>query len=211
MDPRRAESPAPVATASRSRRGRARRTLGAAALALLAAGNPVQAAPGTPAPSPGRADAGSPSLLSALSFSTRREPISVTADTLEFDYRSRLLTYKGRVEVTQGDIKLNANTLTITLEDQAENQVKEVVAEGQVRVTQGARWATGGRAVFDQAHHTVVLSQNAVVHDGPNEVSGDRIVVYLDEERSVVEGGGGRVKAVLFPSKDRDSNDAGGR
>ena len=56
-----------------------------------------------------------------------------------------------------------------------------------------------------------MLSQNAVVHDGPNEVSGDRIVVYLDEERSVVEGGGGRVKAVLFPSKDRDADDTGGR
>ena len=106
---------------------------------------------------------------------------------------------------------MNANTLTIALQDQTDNQVKEVVAAGQVRVRQGTRWATGGRAVFDQTSHTVVLSQNAVVHDGPNEVSGDRIVVYLDEERSVVEGGGGRVKAVLFPSKDRDADDTGGR
>lgn len=193
------------------RRRRARRTLGVGALLLLAAGHSTQATPGTPAPTPGRADAGNASLLSALSFSARREPIAVTADTLEFDYRARLLTYKGRVEVTQGDITLNANTLTIALQDQTDNQVKEVVAAGQVRVRQGTRWATGGRAVFDQTSHTVVLSQNAVVHDGPNEVSGDRIVVYLDEERSVVEGGGGRVKAVLFPSKDRDADDTGGR
>jgi lipopolysaccharide export system protein LptA len=185
--------------------------VGAAALCLFAAAGRVHGAPATPAPSPGRGDAGNPSLLSALSFSGRREPITVTADALEFDYRSRLLTYKGRVEVTQGDIKLNANTLTITLQDQTDNQVKEVVAEGQVRVTQGTRWATGGRAVFDQTRHTVVLSQNAVVHDGPNEVSGDRIVVYLDEQRSVVEGGGGRVKAVLFPSKDSNVTDTGER
>ncbi len=219
MDPLRAASTVPVRAAARHRRSRARRTLGAAALSLLAAGNPVQAGPGTPAPPPGRADAGKASLLSAMSFSAHREPISVTADSLEFDYRSHLLTYKGRVEVTQGDIKLNANVLTITLQDQADNQgkdradsqVKEVVADGQVRVTQGARWATGGHAVFDQTNHTVVLSQNAVIHDGQNEVSGDRIVVYLDEERSVVEGGGGRVKAVLFPSKDRAADDKGER
>ena len=46
-----------------------------------------------------------------------------------------------------------------------------------------------------------MLSDDAVLHDGSNEVSGDRIVVYLDEKRSVVEGGTGRVRAVLFPSK----------
>jgi len=211
MDPCRTPSPTSTKVRPQRRRGRASRTVGAAALSLFAAASHAQATPRTPAPIPGRADAGNPSLLSALSFSTRREPIAVTADALEFDYRSRLLTYKGRVEVTQGDIKLNANTLTIALQDQVDSQVKEVVAEGQVRVTQGARWATGGRAVFDQTRHTVVLSQNAVVHDGPNEVSGDRIIVYLDEQRSVVEGGSGRVKAVLFPSKDDDVTDTGGR
>jgi hypothetical protein len=33
-------------------------------------------------------------------------------------------------------------------------------------------------------------------------VSGDRVTVYLDENRSVVEGGRRRVKATVFPGKD---------
>lgn len=148
-------------------------------------------------------------FLGALSFTSSREPISVSADALEFDYRTRVLTYKGGVEVTQGDMKLQSETLRVALDDHAENGVKEVVADGQVRVSKGTRWATGGRAVFDQAQHTVVLSQDAVVHDGPNQVSGDRVVVYLDQERSVVEGGNGRVKAVLFPSKEAGSTAEG--
>jgi lipopolysaccharide export system protein LptA len=51
-----------------------------------------------------------------------------------------------------------------------------------------------------------------VLHDGPNEVVGDRVVVYLDEDRSVVEGGRKRVKAVLFPGKQpgADGKTAGG-
>lgn len=140
-------------------------------------------------------------FLGALSFSNRRDPISVSADELEFDYRTRVLTYKGGVVVTQGDMKLESATLTVTLDEHADNRVKEVVADGQVRLSKGTRWATGGHATFDQAHNTVVLSQNAELHDGPNQVTGDRVVVYLDEERSVVEGGTGRVKALLFPSK----------
>ena len=62
-------------------------------------------------------------------------------------------------------------------------------------------WATGGRAVFDQERRTLVLSENPVLHDGPNQIAGDRVVVYLDENRSVVEGGDKRVKAVLFPEQ----------
>jgi lipopolysaccharide export system protein LptA len=173
----------------------------AAAVGLLASrstGQEAQAATRS-APQGEGADAGRASLLDALSFSSKRDPISVSADTLDFDYRTRVLTYKGGVEVTQGDVKLQSQTLRVVLDDHAENRVKEVVADGNVRVTKGPRWATGGRAEYDQAKQTVVLSNDAVVHDGSNEVSGDRIVVYLSENRSVVEGGNGRVRAVLFP------------
>jgi len=149
-------------------------------------------------------------FLDSLTFTSTREPISVTADGLEFDYRSRVLTYKGTVVVTQGEMKLESDTLIVSLDEHAENQVKEVIAQGQVRLSQGGRWATGGRAVFDQARGTAVLSNKAELHDGPNQVSGDRVVVYLDEQRSVVEGGSGRVKAVLFPGKGEPTPAAGG-
>jgi lipopolysaccharide export system protein LptA len=147
------------------------------------------------APGPG-------SLLGALSFAASRDPISVSSDVMEFDYRARVLTYKGSVVVTQGDMKLESNTLTVALDEQPDGRIKEVVADGQVRLSKGTRWATGGHAVFDQARNTVVLSDNAEVHDGPNRVSGERVVVYLNDERSVVEGGNHRVTAELFPSHD---------
>jgi lipopolysaccharide export system protein LptA len=135
-------------------------------------------------------------FLGALSFGSSRAPIAVTADNLEFDYRSRLLKYTGKVVVTQADMKLQRDSLTVMLDAETGNRVKEVVAEGDVVLAKGSRWATGGRAVYEQAESTVVLSQNAVLHDGPNQVSGERVVVYLDQDRSIVEGG---VKAFLYP------------
>jgi lipopolysaccharide export system protein LptA len=47
-----------------------------------------------------------------------------------------------------------------------------------------------------------VLSGDAVLHEGSNEVRGERVIVYLDEQRSVVEGTNTRVKAILVP-KDK--------
>jgi lipopolysaccharide export system protein LptA len=177
-------------------------------VASRSTGQEAQAATRSPSPGAG-VEAGHDSLLDALSFSSKRDPISVSADALEFDYRTHVLMYKGGVEVTQGDVKLQSNTLRVVLDEHAENRVKEVIADGSVHVTKGARWATGGRAEFDQAKQTVVLSNDAVVHDGSNEVSGDRIVVYLRENRSVVEGGNGRVRAVLYPPKTGETVAAG--
>jgi hypothetical protein len=77
--------------------------------------------------------------------------------------------------------------------------VQSVVAEGDVRITQGNRIARGARAEFDDAARTLVLSGGAVLVEGSNEIRGERVIVYLDEERSVVEGTNSRVKAVLMP------------
>ncbi len=148
-----------------------------------------------------------------------KEPITVISDNLEYDYKKNVVVYRGSVEVVQGNVKLVSDTLTITLQNQKRDgkepaprqasatpagdtgRVQEIVAAGNVRIDQGARWAVGGRAVFDQAQRTLILTENPVLHDGPSEVAGDRVVVFLDEDRSVVEGGQKRVKAVLYPDE----------
>jgi lipopolysaccharide export system protein LptA len=141
-------------------------------------------------------------LFGRLAFTESREPVSVKADALEFDYQARVLTYKGNVVVEQGDVTLRADTLTLTLQVADEMGLSAVVADGGVRLSQGERWATAGHAEFDGGERVVVLSENAVLHEGANQLSGERVLVYLDEERGVVEGGEGRVHAVLVPPKD---------
>ncbi len=128
---------------------------------------------------------------------------------MELDYRTRILTYAGNVVVTQADLKLESDTLRVVLDTAAQGsaQVKEVVASGNVRMRKGTRWATSGRAIFDHGKRTVTLRDNAVLHDNANQVRGESVIVYLDEERSVVEGGKGRVQAVLYPNSDQDKQE----
>lgn len=154
-----------------------------------------------------------------------KEPITITADQLEYDYKANVVVYRGTVQAAQGRVVLHSDQLRITFDNTRQDKpdaakpaagatpdpatpataetgkVKQIVATGSVRIDQGTRFATGGQAVFDQTSRTVVLTENPVLHDGPNEVAGDRVVVFVDENRSVVEGGRKRVKAVVFPNK----------
>jgi lipopolysaccharide export system protein LptA len=80
--------------------------------------------------------------------------------------------------------------------------LKEIRALGNVRVRQGGRTAKAHQAVFDQRNRRVTLTGNVELRDGSNEIRGARLVVFLDERRSIIEGGpGDRVRAVLYPSR----------
>ncbi len=181
-----------------------------AALALLVGVLVATAAPGQPETGTPSGEAPRGPVLGGFGFNASGEPIVVNANRLEFDYKAGKLLYRGQVVASQGDMKLESDVLTVLLDRAEDGKVTEVVAEGDVRMSKGTRRATAGRAVFDQTKRQVVLSDHAVLHDGPNEVSGDRVVVYLDDERSVVEGGSGRVKAVLFPPKSTTPRDGAG-
>jgi lipopolysaccharide export system protein LptA len=195
----------------------------ALALAALAGVAAAQTA-GEPTTDASAQDAAPAGPLGFGALGKSKEPITVVSDNLEYDYKKNVVVYRGSVEVTQGNVKLVSDTLTITLQNQKGDgqkpdqktpatqppsaapstdtgRVQEIVALGNVRIDQGTRWAVGGRAVFDQAQRTLVLTENPVLHDGPSEVAGDRVVVFLDEDRSVVEGGQKRVKAVLYPNE----------
>lgn len=196
-------------------------------LCSVVAANAEDAKPAGQSPAPN-------ALFQSLSLGSGKGPVRIDSDSLELDYKGSLVTYKGHVEVVQGDVTLNSDRLSIRYDPSAvkrpdqpanasaspapaaspgaaaaakgANQIKEIVAEGNVRIRQGTRLAEGRRAVFDQAKQTVVLSDNAVLHDGPNQVAGERVIVYLQEERSVVESGSNtRVKAVLYPGNKDDA------
>jgi lipopolysaccharide export system protein LptA len=137
----------------------------------------------------------------------KNEPIHIDAAILEYDSRQNVAVFRGDVVTTQGDVVVHSALLRVMMadsgaDDGSPGRAESVIAEGDVRILQGARVATGDRAEFKDADRTVVLSGDAVLQEGSNEVRGERVIVYLDEERSVVEGTNTRVKAILVP-KDK--------
>jgi len=141
--------------------------------------------------------------LGNLEFGRTDEPIHVTANLFEFDFKQRLLIYRGEVAARQGNVVIEADEMVASLEESgARESLKEIRALGNVRVRQGGRTAKAHQAVFDQRNRTVTLTGNVELRDGSNEIRGARLVVFLDERRSIIEGGpGDRVRAVLYPSR----------
>lgn len=138
-----------------------------------------------------------------FSFTSRKEPIEITSDRLDFDYKNRRTVFRGGVEVHQGDIVLRSDLLTVTyVEAESRQKLSDVTAEGNVTITQGARKATGKRAVFDEDSRTLELTGDATLEEGSNHLKGDTILVYPDESRMEVKGDNSRVKLILFPGEE---------
>ena len=132
-------------------------------------------------------------------LATSRAPIDITSDTVEANQKQNIVTFKGNVLAKQEDITLYAATVTITY-DPDSKEIKTVVATGNVKIVQRDRRATGQKITFQQNENKVVLEGEAVVREGDNVIRGERVIYYVDEERSVVEGGkGSRVNTTITP------------
>jgi len=79
-------------------------------------------------------------------------------------------------------------------------KIERIELEGRVIVKKGERTVTGDRGIFYNAEQKIIMTGNAVMMEKANVVRGDRITVFLDENRGVVDSTGGqRVTAVIYP------------
>ncbi len=136
----------------------------------------------------------------------KKDPIYINSDWMEFDQTKSTITYKGRVVTTQGEMTLRSETLTAEYTENMK-QIKQIVAEGKVNVTQGNRVATGEKAVFDDQAKTVTLTGSPIMRQGNSQISGTKVIYFVEQDRAVAEGDGKvRVQATIFPEELQQKN-----
>lgn len=158
---------------------------------------------------PAREETKKKSGTTAFEFN-KKDPIYITADWMEVDQNKNTITYKGRVVTVQADMTMRSETLTAYYDPEMK-QMKQMVAEGKVNATQGDRIATGEKAVFDDKAKTVTLTGSPVMRQGNSQVSGTRLIYFVEQDRAVAEGDGKvRVQATIFPEElqKQDKGDA---
>ncbi len=131
-----------------------------------------------------------------------RRPTTVTADRLEVSRKERRATYTGNVVAKTSDLTVTADQMDFGFDENME-VVERMVATGNVRVhrVDGTK-AVSERATYDVTQETVVLEGHARAWRGKNTVTGSRIILYIKEDRQVVEGNGSeRVTAVIYPKQ----------
>ena len=143
----------------------------------------------------------------------KKEPIYITSDWMEVDQKKNTITYKGRVVTIQSEMTMRSETLTAVYDPEMK-QIRQIIAEGKVNAVQGNRMATGDRAIFDEKAKTVTLIGNPVMRQGNSQITGSRIIYYIDQDRAVAEGKDSvRVQVTIFPDelqKERDGKSQAG-
>jgi lipopolysaccharide export system protein LptA len=136
-------------------------------------------------------------------------PVHVTAERMEVDHATNLIRFSGNVVSVRGAMVIRSDVLDVfnTGNEGDEDQIEKIVAQGNVQFENETKRATGDKAVYLAKNRTVVLQGNPKAWDGENEVSGSRITMYLDEDKSVVEGDAGRRVEVSIDSKKGQESD----
>ncbi len=137
------------------------------------------------------------------------QPIVIKAKSLEMDDARRTITFRGKVHATEKDFVITCEEMVVyylSSNNQAQEKgvgakIQKIVAKGGVKIQR----AQGGVATADQAvyfwdEEKLVLTGSPEVTQGNDFVKGDKITLYLRENRSVVEGSDGEmVRAVIYP------------
>ncbi|MEW5792005.1 MAG: lipopolysaccharide transport periplasmic protein LptA [Pseudomonadota bacterium] len=143
---------------------------------------------------------GTGTALAAPQSRVGNAPIQVSADRLLVEDKQNRATYSGNVEVKQGDLTITAQKVVIQANART---VERVVATGNpVRLNQLNRRGEGRQLVYEPQRQVITLSGNAHVWQDQNEVMGERIVYYVQQQRTEVSSEGqGRVKSIFYPKQ----------
>ncbi|NSW85755.1 MAG: lipopolysaccharide transport periplasmic protein LptA [Syntrophobacteraceae bacterium] len=136
-------------------------------------------------------------------------PLHIASDRMEVRQSDRSIVFEGHVVVQQDDLTITGNRLRVTAtpgtkpnQPSIVDRIDRIEVEGDVRVAQRDKIATADRAVYYHQEQKIVLMGNPTVSQGHDKIQGRLITLYIDQGRSVVEGGEQTpVKAVLHPSR----------
>ncbi|MBW2501743.1 MAG: lipopolysaccharide transport periplasmic protein LptA [Deltaproteobacteria bacterium] len=151
-------------------------------------------------------------------------PIQIEADRMETSRQGGRVVFTGNITARQGSLAIYADKMTVVYaaaspgagtaaegEMKLISKIEKLEARGNVKIVQEGWIATGDSMDYNAADRVATLTGNARAWQDKNVVSGETIVLYLDEGKSVVQKSsreGERVKALIYPSGAEKSGGA---
>ena len=100
--------------------------------------------------------------------------------------KKNLIIFYGNVKAIRGDTTLWADRMDIFF-DREEKKVERIVALGSVRVNQEDRNAVASKATYFENGMKIILEGNPKLWQKNDLLKGNRITLFLNEDRIVVE------------------------
>jgi len=164
------------------------------------------------------------------------KPINITADRMEADDKDKVVIFTGNVVARQEDVVINCDLMRVYYreipagstttnrkspagagdstaseeEEKKENEIERIEAEGHVKITRANRVALSDKAVYlaKADPRVIILTGEPRVWRDKDVLTGKKITVFLDQDRSLVEGGAEQRVNATFYQKKEDKKEA---
>ena len=136
-----------------------------------------------------------------FSVAEKDETTTITSRTMTTEGKSQRTTFEGNVVLTKGELVIRSDHMVVTFdkkdqhdqdqetEEETTNQIKRIEAIGNVIIERSDGKATCGRAVYYKDEEKMVLTESPVAWQKGTKVTGTRMTMFIEEDRSIVEGG----------------------
>jgi lipopolysaccharide export system protein LptA len=127
-------------------------------------------------------------------------PIDITGDRLEVV--DDVATWVGNVRAVQGEAILTAEKLVADLDE--DGAFKKIRAVGTVRYSNGKDAIAGKVGVYDAEKRTITISEDVVVTQGEQVMTGGKLIYWVDTGRLLFTAPSGRRIRGIFYAKRGD-------
>lgn len=124
-------------------------------------------------------------------------PIDITGDRLEVI--DDVATWTGKVRAVQGEAILTAEKLVANLD--GDGAFTTIRAIGNVRYSNGKEAITGKTGVYDAGARTITISEDVVVTQGEQVMTGGELVYWIDTGKLLFTAPSGRRIRGIFYAK----------
>jgi lipopolysaccharide export system protein LptA len=118
----------------------------------------------------------------------KREPIVITSRRMQADKLGDKVTFTGDVTLKKEGMTLNSDSMVVFY-DVTTKGIKDIEASGNVVVRKEGRVALSNKAFYDSREEKIVLTGDARIIENENQLGGEKITLFMRDDRSIVEGG----------------------
>lgn len=112
-------------------------------------------------------------------------PTVITSDSLVFDYYRDLAFFDGNVRAKDSQVEITSDKLVVMFE--GTNSIKTATADGNVHAVAVDADATCKKALFIAEESKIIMTGDASVVTSRGIVTGEKIVVWVNERRITCE------------------------
>ena len=136
-------------------------------------------------------------------------PVNYSADRIELQDRQNRVVLSGNVDITQGDLRVQAARTLVNYSDAGSLSIQRITATGGVLVTRGNERASGDVAVYDFNRRIITMAGDVRLRRGSDTLNGGRLVIDLRTGISSVEGSASGSSSVTGETTGSDGRVSG--